>query len=511
MPRVRRALGAAALLLASTVVSLAAAEVAFRLLDRYPLTSLGVPSAPGLSWLPRPPRTLAPVVAPLTTAADTDPAWIDVPPPPLKRPPVDPDLLALRHAAAGRSLNDYDLDNVWNREFVKATACTPGSILRQIPMPLLVFDPSERSVHPPYRYRPECTTPLGLTTNRFGWRGPDIPLDKPPGRVRLAFAGASTTVGQYSLPFSYPEYVVHWLNLWAAHAGLAVRFDGINAGRTGIGSTDIAAIVRQEVLPAEPDLVVYYEGANQFVCDEQRTAAERSATPWKKGRPSDTWERLVRPLYASSALVQHLERLVIFVAARGGYEPAKPPSRLAWPGGVDETAPDIARPDLPLHLPTILGDLEAMRLALEGSGAELAVSSFVWLAADGLWLDPNRDGLVYRWLNDRCWPHRYADIRRLADFQNRVLARYAAARGIPFLDVAAAFPTEPALFLDAIHFNGDGTRVHAWIVLQALIPYIRGRLESGAWPREDRMPLVSHPGIGEPEAYTLPACGSGMR
>ena len=43
-----------------------------------------------------------------------------------------------------------------------------------------------------------------------------------------------------------------------------VRFDGINAGRNGLGSSDIAAIVRGEILPAEPDLVVYYEGSNQF-------------------------------------------------------------------------------------------------------------------------------------------------------------------------------------------------------------------------------------------------------
>jgi hypothetical protein len=49
----------------------------------------------------------------------------------------------------------------------------------------------------------------------FGWRGPEIPLDKPAGTIRIAFVGASTTVGLFDLPFSYPEYVVHWLNLWA--------------------------------------------------------------------------------------------------------------------------------------------------------------------------------------------------------------------------------------------------------------------------------------------------------
>jgi hypothetical protein len=39
----------------------------------------------------------------------------------------------------------------------------------------------------------------------------------------------------------------------------------INAGREGINSRSLPAIVRQEILPVEPDLVYYdYDGANQF-------------------------------------------------------------------------------------------------------------------------------------------------------------------------------------------------------------------------------------------------------
>jgi hypothetical protein len=111
---------------------------------------------------------------------------------------------------------------------------------------------------------------------------------------------------------------------------------------------------------------------------------------------------------------------------------------------------------------------------------------------------------IYEMLNLRFWPYRYADVRRMADFQNRVFARYAAAHELPFLDVAGRFPQASALFLDAIHFNKDGTRLQAWIVFGQLLPLVRERLTSGAWPRPDRVPLTAHPGFAATGQYTLP-------
>ena len=45
-----------------------------------------------------------------------------------------------------------------------------------------------------------------------------------------------------------------------------MRFDGVNAGREGVGSSNIAVMTRNEALPRQPDIVVYYEGANQALC-----------------------------------------------------------------------------------------------------------------------------------------------------------------------------------------------------------------------------------------------------
>lgn len=484
----RRTLTAATILTAVLLV----AEIIVRSLDGYPLTAPRLPPYPNSA--PPPPRVLAPLAATLPLDAETDPTWIDdLPPADPNRPAPDADFLALQRRPRHPKIDEDDLYRAWNVDWLEQHGCDPWMTTRHLPMPLWVFDPPTPGPHQPYRRLPSRTTPLGLTTNRYGWRGPDVPLDKPPGIIRIAFVGASTTVGLHGLPASYPEWVVHWLGRWAQRKGLDVRFDGINAGRSGIRSTDIAAVVADEVLPLEPDLIVYYEGANQFVFTAPLTPAAKSV----RQRP------LLAALLPYSALAQRAQRAATWIATRGGREADKPDYVLDWPDGVDWHAPNVDDPRLPLTLPVILRDLDTIRAATAAAGGTLVPSSFVWLASDGLRLGGRGQQLIYHWLNEVTWPYTYADVRRLADFQNVVLRRWAASRALPFLDVAAAYPQDPSLFLDAIHMNADGTRVHAWVALQGLLPLIRAELRAGRLPRADRAPLASHPGIGAVRRYVL--------
>jgi hypothetical protein len=96
------------------------------------------------------------------------------------------------------------------------------------------------------------------------WRG--RPIESPRGdkTVRVVFIGASTTGDSDYAPFSWPKFVGHWPNIWADPKGQGVHFEVLDAAREGMNSTDITAIVRTEVMPLRPDLVVYYEGSNQF-------------------------------------------------------------------------------------------------------------------------------------------------------------------------------------------------------------------------------------------------------
>jgi hypothetical protein len=489
----------------SVLSSLLALELAARWLDGYPVLVTRLPAGIPLSALdaarqaaaPRAP--LASEAAKLRLDAEADPAWIENEPArAANRGPVAPDLLERRQRLTDPRVDEFDLYNVWNRTVAEEQGCSTKSLLSRLPMPLDVFDPVEPGGRPTYRYYPSRTTPLGLVTNSFGFRGPDVPLNKPAGTVRIAFLGASTTVGSYDAPFSYPDYVVHWLNLWAAKTKSPVRFDFVNAGRTGMTSGNIAAIARQEVLPLEPDLLVYYEGSNQFIFADNLAGDSFPAL----GRPESQWDSLVRRLQPYSALVGRVSRgLQSFGGAAP--EPRKPDYTLRWPEGVDRRKPDIERKDLPLDLANIVADLRSIRAAASAEGTELAVASFVMLVRDGLRVTMARRGFVYDWLNERCWPYTYRDLRMLADFQNEVLAGLAKNDGLLFVDVAKHYPMEEEWFSDAIHFTRDGMRLQAWIVFQSLLPRIRERIASGAWPRPDRAALAAHPNLRGYEPLTL--------
>lgn len=496
MSRSHRALGLLALAAAAVGVAVAICELAARVLDGQPLLAW---------WLPSPPAQRHAVQlrpdadAPLPS--DIDPGWINVPPPPLSnKGPIDPQLLQRARTPRDPKIQPFELLRTWNSRHAERVACDSHGLIGKLPPPLLVFDPSEPNGRPPFRYPLARTLPGGLTTNRFGWRGEDIPLDKPSGTIRLAFVGASTTVGLWDLPFSYPEYVVHWLNLWAVRAGLAVRFDGINAGREGLDSTSIAAVIAQEVMPAEPDAVVYYEGANQSLCSQTDATDPLRAT---QTRSPSNLRKILGVMGAHSQLARRLEELALRLDARDGHEPIKPRSFGTWfKPGLDESRPLETEAALPEPERLVLASLDNARDALRDAGAVFVLSSFVWLVYDGMRLDPLRHLAIYRYLNEWCWPYRYAEVRRALNLHNRILEQYARMHDLPFIDVASAFPYDPDLFFDAIHLNSDGTRMHAWIVFRALVALVREQIASGTWPRPDRVALLEHPGIKPPRVFT---------
>ena len=47
---------------------------------------------------------------------------------------------------------------------------------------------------PKFGFLPDTTTPIGLVTNAYGFRGGPVALARQPKTIRIAFLGASTTV-----------------------------------------------------------------------------------------------------------------------------------------------------------------------------------------------------------------------------------------------------------------------------------------------------------------------------
>jgi hypothetical protein len=466
------------LVVGSSVVGLLLCEGGLRLLARL--------------QPPKPPPAVTPAkgndlglatryVAQYPALPDTDRRWFLEDPPPLTN-------RTKPSQAATDRYNDFErrglyapqAQYIWNRKYVESERCKPNGVFKGYPDTVMAFDPPDGREHPTYRFPVSSTLPSGLVTNRFGLRGAEVALAQPPKTIRIAFVGASTTVNVHSYDFSPAERVGAWLNRYAQGRGYDVRFEVLNAGREGINSEDIAAIVRGELAALGPDLVVYYEGSNQFnafTMVERTMGSERmfNAREWFRKHTA-------------------IGELITQAGITDGREPPKPGHKLRWPSGVDWQSPNVADGNLPLQLPTILHDLDSIREAVRPGGGQLLLCSFQWLVRDGLLLPGAAHRYIYDQLNGPLfWPLTYAEIRRLTDFQNVVFRRYAASRGIGFLDIARGLPQDTDLYTDAIHMSYPGERVRAWVLFQQLIPIVRQEIESGRLPRKGPPPKLPPP------------------
>jgi hypothetical protein len=277
------------LIFASIAFSIAVAEAVIRYIDGYVMFAMPLSEPTGTK--PVRPELLDQV----PRAAGVDRAWFFSEPPPLpNRRPVPDEWQRLYrsiedHPIGAAGFRAPDMFKAWNSAFA-GDPCKQR-FLRHAPGQLFIYDPADGGATPPYRLLPDVTLPSGLVTNQIGWRGAPIESPRAETTVRIVFVGSSTVVDPPHLRFSWPELVGHWLNLWAKSKSQPVHFEVLNAGRESIVSTDIAAVVRTEVLPLRPDMVVYHEGGNQFrpesivemVPNEPVVRPSQPATPRRPG------------------------------------------------------------------------------------------------------------------------------------------------------------------------------------------------------------------------------------
>ncbi len=422
---------------------------------------------------------------------DLDPAWITQMPPLLPRGVVDAQMRT-REEQHGNCAVHY----VFNAVRVRAALAQPGGIEALLggvrPDWLSTFEPDDGAAVPAYRFPTSTTLPDGLVLNRCGWRGADVSVERPPGVVRIACVGASTTVSNHDQAWSWTQILQHWLNLWAQKNNHPLRYEVLNLGREGITSDDIAAIVHTEALPFAPDYIIYMEGANQF--------APNSVVQWEgadkyRGPPAGllaaaggvardsalqraaSWSALARRLAGVSATATALT------------EPARPAQRFVLPTGMDENNPacELVRQHNTLGMGAILKDLDAIDAATRAVGAQLLLATFPWVVQAEMQLHPQRHAEIFNYLNSMCWPISYAHLRRAVDLQQAVFRNWAASRSVPLLDIAARMPREPDLFIDGIHDNQFGSVARAWCFLEALTPLL---VTDGPQPRRLTPPPV---------------------
>jgi hypothetical protein len=468
------------LMFATVVFGVVVTEGIVRYLNGQSLVAFPLPDP--ISWKDVKPQDFDAV--PLS--AGVQKAWFEVPPPPLPNraepPPGWQDLFDhLRATLPERSqFRPGDAFKVWNSAFIPAL-CKRG-YFELAPDHIYVYDPPDGNPSPPYRFYPGVTAPDHLVTNQIGWRGPPVEAPRGARTIRIVFVGSSTVVDSHFAPYSYPELAGHWLNMWAASKKLDIRFEVLNSARESNISTDIANIVRTEILPLRPDLVVYYEGGNQFdigpLLDHKP-----EGKPVRPGTGASVAPAWLREASRYSALLGRVQAALGLVSSDlDGREWPKPDYKIVWPAGLDEQDPDLAYPDLPVHLNDIERDLDRIRADLAGVGSGFALSSFIWMVRDGMVVNPAQRGGILDQLNIMYWPYRYRDMERLANFQNRFFAKYARVHDIPFIDMAGLFPFDPELFTDAVHSDYSGTRLRGWIAFQQLLPTVEKHLADGSWP-----------------------------
>jgi hypothetical protein len=185
-----------------------------------------------------------------------------------------------------------------------------------------------------------------------------------------------------------------------------------------------------------------------------------------------------------------------------GSEPVKPIQWLRMPG-VDEVHPDSRDKNLPVELPEIVADLSSIHDSLSGAGSELVLTSFSWMAKDGMTLDLPRQLRLFNHLNRDYWPATYDSMRRLADIQNRVYQDFAQRRHLPFIDFAAKFPLDTNLFVDAVHLDYPATRLQSWVIFQDLAKLIDERIAGQQLPRAMAHPGRRHPAFEQESPRTI--------
>ena len=284
------------LLMAVTVIlGFAVAEGVVRFINNQPVFAFPLPDP--ISWSDVKQADLDAV--PLSPGVDK--AWFQTLPPPLPNrtePSREWQKLYEHMRATVSERNPFrpiDPFKVWNTARIPAL-CDVHFFLGA-PDNIYVYDPPDKSPYPPFRFYPNATAPDRLVTNQLGWRGKPIEVPRGARTIRIVFVGSSTVVDSHENPYSFPEMTGHFLNVWAKAKKLDVQFEVLNAARESIGSTAIAAIVKTEILPLRPNLVVYYEGGNQFYIKPLLDLTCLTVANMIKGKTPEDWEPREQTLF----------------------------------------------------------------------------------------------------------------------------------------------------------------------------------------------------------------------
>ena len=281
-----------------------------------------------------------------------------------------------------------------------------------------------------------------IEINSRGFRGPEIPVPKPPKTVRLAFLGASTT---YCAEVSGNDKV--WAHLIVEDLRArwpGVTFDYVNGGVPGFGvNSSIRNLVRR-IRPLAPNVVIIYHASNDLSSNSFQLASAQGivAERTEAGLSWPSQYSLLWYLVEKNLLILSKQRQALEETGKLSVDP----DQLAKPFRDDLThlVQESAR-----NAPLVAVATFSARLRRDQSPEDQ-----VRAAVTSLYYMP------------------YMSIAGLLDgFEayNRVIRRVAEENGALLISGENEIPGDAVHFADSYHFTDAGSRAMADRVTGALL------------------------------------------
>lgn len=278
-----------------------------------------------------------------------------------------------------------------------------------------------------------------IEINSRGFRTHEFEVPKPPGTVRVACIGGSTTVAGRTNQETYPALLEKRLR--ARYPGLALEV--LDLGVSSVTSEHWLNELHQ-VLDFEPDVVVQYQAINDV--SWRHLPRYAAAHPWRR-------------LAASSLLLDRLFPLRVGDLApylAGSMDTFGAIARICRERGVVYLGASFASPD--------------PRRVRGGFARHLDVNTEFW---------------------GRRFPlHRYSTLAAILALHNRLFVEFAYREHMAHVLVHEKID-DPALFIDVCHFTPDGISRLADVFLPAVARLVEGTRAYRVWAAARRKQAAS--------------------
>jgi lysophospholipase L1-like esterase len=280
---------------------------------------------------------------------------------------------------------------------------------------------------------------IDVRTNAWGGRGGEVAMPKPPGAIRIAAIGGSTTFGWTREEWAWTTQLAAILE--PSNGGTS-RIEVLNFGTPKATSVFSLVVLATKVIHLDPDVVVVYHGINDVSSwrfeglrpDHGHLFADLRRVPrWVESIPGWAFRSaLVTAVAHATAL-----RLERNLGERTDLVPLSPPERFDTREGIE----------------ILLANYRSMDGICRAHGARFVTATFHVLREDDAW------GRSIVALND-------------------ALRAWASAADVPLADLAAEIPhDDPTFHVDGAHFTPKGERAVARILAETLRREVLPRLD----------------------------------